>query len=120
MVFLFNPLLGPKLPISGGLVSAIGVVLLVACIFIGQAGMGKGRLFGRLPTLAWINIGSGVVLVAWSLLVNSFTRTAQIYVWVIAALLVALGVAQLVLGNRTKNQKPRSTLAQRQEAIRRK
>ncbi len=119
LIFLFNPLLGPKLPVAAGLVSTLGVVLLVASIFLGQAGMGKGSLQHKLPAVAAINIGSGVAGVLWTLVADSFTSTGKTFVWVIAALLIALGVAQLTLGSRPpKDKQRRSTQSQRLDAIR--
>ena len=120
LIFLFNPLLGPKLPVSAGIVSALGVVLLVAAIFLGQAGMGKGSLQHKLPAVAGLNIGSGTAGILWTLLSGSFTSTGKTFVWVIALLLIALGVAQFTIGNRPpKDKQRRSTQSQRLEAIRR-
>jgi hypothetical protein len=120
LIFLFNPLLGPSLPVSSGLISALGVVLLVATIFLGQAGMGKGPLFARLSLVAAVNLLSGLGLVAWTTVDDSFTSTARVFVRVVAAFLVALGAAQFTFGRRAPKARPnRSTQAQRLEAIRR-
>ena len=119
LVFLFNPLLGPTLPISSGIVSALGVVLLIAAIILGQAGMGKGPFLNRLSLVAAINVLSGAVLILWTAIDDSFTDTARAFVWVIAALLVALGVAEHTLGDRPRRStRRRSTQAQRLDAIR--
>ena len=119
LIFLFNPLLGPKLPVAAGLVSALGFVLLVAAILLGQAGMGKGSLQNKLPAVAAFNVGSGVAGIVWTLVADSFTSTAKTFVWIVAALLIALGGAQLMLGNRPpKDKQRRSTQSQRLEAIR--
>lgn len=118
LVFLFNPLLGPALPVSSGIVSALGVVLLVACILLGRAGMGRGPLFPHMRLIATVNMLSGVGVVGWSAIDDSFTSTGRIFVWVIAAVVVALGVAELLLGERPPPMKPRrSTQSQRLEAI---
>jgi len=120
LVFLFNPLLGPKLPVSSGIVSALGGVLLIAAIVLGQAGMGKGPLLARLRAVAVLNLAGGAALVVWTALTGSFTLTGRVFVWVVAAFLVALGAAQLLLGARPSREKQkRSTQAQRLEAIRR-
>ena len=120
LIFLFNPLLGPALPVSSGLVSALGIALLVSTIFLGKAGLGKGPLVNRLSTVAAVNLVSGLILVAWSITDDSFSPSASMFVRVVAGLLVALGVAQLALGRRGPKVRPnRSTQAQRLEAIRR-
>lgn len=118
LVFLFNPLLGPKLPVSAGIVSALGGVLLFAAIVLGQAGMGKGPLLARLRTVAVLNLAGGAALVVSTAVTGSFTSTGRVFVWVVSAFLVALGAAQLLLGGRrSQAQHKRSTQAQRLEAI---
>ena len=120
LILLFNPLLGPTLPVSAGIVSALGAALLVAAIFLGPAGMGKGSLQNRLPFVAAVNVASGIALILWTGLAESFTSTGKTFVWVIAALVIALGAAQLTMGTRPPKEKQRrSTQSQRLEAIRR-
>lgn len=118
LILMLNPLLGPKFPLSGGIMSLVGLLLLVAAIFIGQAGMGKGPLVRRMPTVGALNTGSGLALGVWSLLDDGFGSGGRVFTLVVAACLIALGVAQMVLANRpAKPGRRRSTPAERAAAI---
>ena len=118
LILMLNPLLGPKFPISGGFMSLIGFLLLIAAIFVGQAGMGKGPLVQRIATVGIVNSVSGLALAAWALLDDGFGSGGTVFALVLAACLLALGVAQLVLGNRpAKPGRRRSTHAERSAAI---
>jgi hypothetical protein len=93
-VLMGNPLLGPQLGISGFVVALVGVLLLLAAIFLGGAGLGKGLLAGRLPLVAALNALSAAVLLAWAGL-GSLDGTAQVFVAVIGLALVALCIVQV-------------------------
>ena len=93
LVFMGNPLLGPDVGVGSGLVSLFGFVLLLAAIFLGGAALGKGPVADRLPLVAGVNVGSGVVLAAYAT-TRSLTASARGFVAVIAAGLVALAVLQ--------------------------
>ena len=118
LILMLNPLLGPKFPISGGFMSLIGFSLLVAAIFVGQAGMGKGPLVQRIATVGALNTVSGLALALWALLDDGFGSGGVVFALVLAACLVALGVSQIVLGDRpAKPGRRRSTHAERSAAI---
>jgi hypothetical protein len=118
LILMLNPLLGPKFPVSGGFMSLIGFLSLVAAIFVGQAGMGKGPLVKRIATVGIVNSVSGLALAAWALLDDGFGSGGTAFALVLAACLLALGVAQLVFGNRpAKPGRRRSTHAERSAAI---
>lgn len=97
-VLLFNPLLGPVLPLPGWVVAIIGLGLLVAACVIGRAGMGKGSLVGRIRTLAAVNGASGLVIGGWAVVACS--GGGRILMLIIAAGLLILAVAQLIQGGR--------------------
>ena len=118
LILLLNPLLGPKFPISGGFMSLIGFASLVAAIFVGQAGMGKGPLLKRIAKVGMMNIVSGVALAVWAFVDDGFGSGGVVFALVLAACLLALGLAQVVLGDRpAKPGRRRSTHAERSAAI---
>lgn len=118
LILMLNPLLGPKFPISGGFMSLIGFASLVAAIFVGQAGMGKGPLLKRIAKVGMVNIVSGVALAVWALVDDGFGSGGVVFALVLAACLLALGLAQVVLGDRpAKPGRRRSTQAERSAAI---
>jgi hypothetical protein len=93
-VLMGNPLLGPRLGINGFLVALAGIVLLVAAIFLGGAGLGKGLLAGRLRLVAVLNFVSAVALAVWAAL-GSLDGTARVFVGLIAFGLAGLGLMQV-------------------------
>jgi hypothetical protein len=118
LILMLNPLLGPKFPISGGFMSLIGFGSLIAAIFVGQAGMGKGPLVKRIATVGAINTASGLALALWALVDDGFGSGGMVFALVLAACLLALGLSQFVLGDRpTKPGRRRSTPAERAAAI---
>ena len=97
-VLLFNPLLGPVLPVPGWVVAIVGVALLVAACVIGRAGMGKGGLVAKIRTLGLVNAASGVMVGAWAIV--GCSGGGRILMLIIAAGLLALGIEQIVSGGR--------------------
>lgn len=98
--------------------SLIGFLLLIAAIFVGQAGMGKGPLVARIGVVGVVNLASGLALALWALVDDGFSSGGVAFALVLAACLVALGIAQLVLGKRpAKPARRRSTSAERAAAI---
>lgn len=127
LLLLMNPLLGPKLPIPSGFVSLIGVLLLVAAMFLGQGGMGKGRLVGKLRNVGVVNIVSSVCTLAWAVL--GLDGPARTVIGLISGVFIALGAAQVVAATRHgggKNQRtggggrPRATPEELRRALERK
>jgi hypothetical protein len=118
LILMLNPLLGPKFPISGGFMSLIGFGSLVAAIFVGQAGMGKGPLVKRIATVGVVNTMIGLALAVWAVVDDGFGSGGTVFALVLAACLMALGLAQLFLGHRpAKPSRRRSTHAERAAAI---
>jgi hypothetical protein len=118
LILMLNPLLGPKFPISGGFISLIGFGSLIAAIFVGQAGMGKGPLVKRIAAVGAINTASGLALGLWALVDDGFGSGGVAFALVLATGLLALGLSQIVLGDRpAKPGRPRSTPAERAAAI---
>ena len=66
LVLLFNPLLGPVLPLPGLVVVLAAVALLVLACVLGRAGMGRGALVSRIRALALINLGSSAIVALWA------------------------------------------------------
>jgi uncharacterized membrane protein HdeD (DUF308 family) len=93
LILLMNPLLGPKFPVSGFVVSLVGVFLLVVTVLLGGAGLGKGPFASRLPLLIALNIISGIACVLWSLF--DMQTGASTFLRVLGVCLIALGVWQL-------------------------
>ena len=115
---MLNPLLGPRFPISGGYISLVGFALLIAAIFVGQAGMGKGPLVKRIAKVGAVNTVSGLALALWALIDDGFGSGGVVFALVLAACLLALGLSQIVLGDRpAKPGRKRSTPAERAAAI---
>jgi hypothetical protein len=118
LILMLNPLLGPKFPISGGFMSLVGFACLVAAIFVGQAGMGKGPLVKRIATVGALNTASGLALALWALVDDGFGSGGVVFALVLAAGLLALGLSQIILGDRpAKPSRRRSTPAERAAAI---
>ncbi len=128
LLLLMNPLLGPKLPIPGGFVSLIGLLLLVAAMFLGQGGMGKGRLVGKLRNVGVVNIASSVCTLAWAML--ALDGSARTVIGLIACAFIALGGAQVMATTRnvggknprtgTGGGRPRATPEELRRALERK
>ena len=96
LVLLLNGLLGPRFPFGAPLAALVGVVLLIAAIVLGQGGMGKGPLTGRVRDLGRLHliisaaVGVGAVL--------GLDGAARNFAVVVAAIIAAIGSAQLARG----------------------
>ena len=97
-ILLFNPLLGPVLPIPGGVIALVSVGLLVAACVIGRAGMGKGALIQRIRTLAVVNGLCGLAVGLWAVL--ACVDGGRILMLIFATGLLILAVSQFVYGVR--------------------
>jgi hypothetical protein len=93
LALLFNPLLGPVLPIPGWVVVMSALGLLVAACVLGRAGMGKGGLVTRIRTVAMINLAGAALLTVWAFV--SCQQGGRVFVLIVAGGLAALGGAQL-------------------------
>ena len=93
LVLMGNPLLGPDVGVSAYVVLALGLVLLVAAVLLGAAGLGKGPLAGRVALLMGVNAASGVLLVIGAAVVSR--GSGRVFVLVIAIGLLALAALQL-------------------------
>jgi hypothetical protein len=91
---LFNPLLGPVLPLPGGVVVALGLALLVAACLLGRAGMGKGSLVARIKTMGLVHVAIGTIIAAWAFL--ACEQGGRILALIVAGGLIVIGVAQCV------------------------
>jgi hypothetical protein len=78
LTLMGNPLLGPDVGAPSGVVAAIGVLLLVAVIFLGGAALGRGPLARRLRLLAVCNVVGGIVIVGLGALA-SMDATGRVY-----------------------------------------
>ncbi len=94
LALLFNPLLGPVLPIPGWVIVMAAIGLLVAACVLGRAGMGRGGLVTRVRTVAMVNLGGAALLSVWAYV--SCRHGGRIFVLIVAGGLVALGAAQLL------------------------
>ena len=96
LVLLLNGLLGPRFPFGASLAALIGVMLLVAAIVLGQGGMGKGPLTGRVRDVGRLHlILSAAVGVSTALGLGGAARN---FAFVVAAIMAAIGAAQLARG----------------------
>jgi hypothetical protein len=93
LVLMGNPLLGPDVGVSAYVVLVLGLVLLVAAVLLGAAGLGKGPLAGRVVLLMGVNAASGVLLVIGAVVVSR--GPGRVFVLVIAVGLLALAALQL-------------------------
>ena len=119
LVLLFNPLLGPVLPLHGLVVVLAAVAFLVLACILGRAGMGRGALVSRIRTVALINLGSSAFVAIWAFV--SCRAGGRILVLVIAAGLSALGTAQLAANERngrSASTTRRATVEELQQALR--
>ncbi len=119
LVLLFNPLLGPVLPLPGLVVVLAAVVLLVAACVLGRAGMGRGALVSRIRMLALLNVGSSAALATWAFV--SCRAGGRVLVLLIAAGLTVLGAAQLAANERhgrSATTTRRATVEELQQALR--
>ena len=119
LVLLFNPLLGPVLPLPGLVVVLAAVALLVLACVLGRAGMGRGALVSRIRALALINLGSSAIVALWAF--GSCRAGGRILVLVVAAGLSVLGVAQFAANERHGRPTAttrRATVEELQQALR--
>ncbi len=93
LVLMGNPLLGPDVGVSSYLVLLLGLLLLVAAVLLGAAGLGKGPLATRVSAVMAINAASGVLLVGGAVIVSQ--AAGRVFVLVIATGLLALAALQL-------------------------
>jgi hypothetical protein len=92
-ILMANPLLGPRIGVNGFLVAFGGILLLVAAIVLGGAGLGKGPLHGRLGLLAAVNAVGAVAVAAWAALV-SMPVPGRVFLGALAVGLTGLAVFQ--------------------------
>lgn len=92
-ILMANPLLGPRIGVNGFLVALGGILLLVAAIVLGGAGLGKGPLHGRLELLAAVNAVVAVTVAAWAALV-SMPVPGRVFLGALAVGLTGLAVFQ--------------------------
>ncbi len=118
-VLMANPLVGPDLGINGFVVGLVGILLMVAAVFLGGAGLGKGPIAGRLPLLCGINAISGVALLVWTL-TGSLSTSANLLLVMIAVGLLALAASQLAVVRKpgTATQRMAPTQAELHAALR--
>jgi hypothetical protein len=95
-VLMANPLVGPDLRINGFLVGLVGILLMVAAVFLGGAGLGKSPLAGNLRLVAMLNALSGVGLLAW-VVIGSLSTSAIVLVLVMSLGLLCLAAFQAVV-----------------------
>ena len=96
LVLLLNGLLGPQFPFGASLAAVVGVLLLVAAVFLGQGGMGKGPLTTRVRMIGLMNIATTVLLCAYALIrLNGAARNFMLVVGLMTAI---VGAAQLCAG----------------------
>ena len=93
LVLLLNGLLGPRFPFGAAIAAVVGVLLLVAAVFLGQGGMGKGPLTTRVQVVGRDNLAVAVLLLAYAVL--GLDDAARMFVLVVAIVLAAIGAAQL-------------------------
>ena len=94
LVLLLNGLLGPPFPFGAALAAALGVLLLVAAMFLGQGGMGKGPLVTRVRFMGRVNLAVAVVLFVYA--VFGLDNAARVFVLVVAIVLAVVGGAQVL------------------------
>jgi hypothetical protein len=92
-VLMANPLVGPDLGVNGYLVGVIGLLLMVAAVFLGGAGLGKGPLAGKLRLVCGVNALCGLALLGW-IGVGSLSSAATMLLALVAGGLLALAVFQ--------------------------
>jgi hypothetical protein len=112
-----NPLLGPKYPLNGFVVSTAGIALLVITVLLGAAGLGKGPFASRLRFVALANIATGALGIAWT--TAKMGSGAALFLRVIGGFLIALGLWQLVVvrNPRSRTPKHRASPAELRAAI---
>lgn len=93
LVLLLNGLLGPRFPFGAALAAALGVLLLVASMFLGQGGMGKGPLVTRVRFVGRVNLAAAAVLLTYAIL--GLDNAARLFVIVVAIIVAAVGGAQV-------------------------
>ena len=119
LVLLFNPLLGPVLPLPGLVVVLAAVALLVLACVLGRAGMGRSALVSRIRALALINLGSSAIVALWAF--GSCRAGGRILVLIVAAGLSVLGAAQFATNERHGRPAAttrRATVEELQQALR--
>ena len=121
LALLFNPITGPVLPAPGWLIAIVGVGLLVVACVIGRAGMGKGGLVARIRTVAAVNTVSAIVAVAWAF--ASCRAGGRVFVLIVAAGHLLLGLAQFLVSTTSTKQPAattrRASIEELQRALRR-
>ncbi len=116
-VLMANALVGPDLGVSGYLVSAVGLALMIVAILLGGAGLGKGPLAKRLGPLSLINAACGIGVVAWAV-VGSHEGAAKVLLLMIGAgLLVIAAVQQDALRRPDMAPRVAATQAELQAAL---
>lgn len=113
LVLLLNGLLGPRFPFGAPLASLLGVALLVAAMFLGQGGMGKGPLTSRLRTVGLVNLAASASLVAYA--VGALDGAARNFVLVVSVCAAVIGGAQ-ALGARAPDDRSPATARRRASA----
>jgi hypothetical protein len=92
-ILMANPLVGPDLGVNGYFVGFVGVLLMVAAILLGGAGLGKGPLANKMSPLSIVNGVSGVLVLVWAVLVDH-EGAARTLLVLIGGGLVGLAVFQ--------------------------
>ena len=119
LVLLLNGLLGPRFPFGAPLAALVGVVLLIAAIVLGQGGMGKGPLTGRVRDVGRLHLIISAAVGVGALL--ALEGAARNFVVVAAAISAAIGGAQLarggVAGTLTQSGHPRASAVELRAAI---
>lgn len=101
LVLLLNGLLGPRFPFGASIAAVVGLLLLVASVFLGQGGMGKGPLTTRVRMIGLMNMATTVLLGAYALIrLNGAARSFMLVVGLVTAI---IGTAQLCAGPSVAN-----------------
>jgi hypothetical protein len=95
-VLMANPLVGPDLRINGFIVGLVGILLMVAAVFLGAAGLGKGLLARKLSMVCAVNALGGTGLLAWAF-AGSMSNSANLLLVMIAAGSIALAAFQVTV-----------------------
>ena len=93
LVLLLNGLLGPRFPFGAGLAAGVGLLLLVAAVFLGQGGMGKGPLTTRVRMIGLTNMATTILLAAYALI--RLNGAARNFLLVVGSVTAIVGTAQL-------------------------
>ena len=96
LVLLLNGLLGPRFPFGSSLAAVVGLLLLVAAVFLGQGGMGKGPLTTRVQMIGLMNMATTMLLWAYALI--RLNGEARNFVLVVGSVTAIVGAAQVCAG----------------------